>query len=95
MDRKEGTIRIRTLAAGSKSDGNYAYLTCGDPVAEYHLYRRETYPVDDPYLMQFDGCEVAVEGTVQEGGWIEVDNITPLNDCRTGDDDPGNSIAEQ
>ncbi len=80
MERIEGTVELREVRAGSKSDGVYAWLRRPGEETAYCLYREGEYPADDPDLVPLAGRTVCVEGTVQEGGWLMVDKI---EDCNT------------
>ena len=95
MERKEGIIEVRRLSAGSKSDGDYVYLLCGESGDTYRLYREGIHPVSDSSLAQFAGCYVAVEGTVQDDEWMMVDNITELNHQQPEDNNPENNSTIQ
>ena len=95
MERKEGKIEIRRLNAGSKSDGDYAYLLCAESGDKFRLYREGVYPANDSTLVQLAGHTVAVEGTVQSGEWIMVDKIIELNYQKTEDNNPESNNTVQ
>ena len=87
MEKKEGKIEVRKLNVGSKSDGNYAYLLCNESGNELRLCREGVYPANDNHLTQFANRTVSIEGTVQNGNWLTVSNVTEI----TEDNKPINS----
>jgi hypothetical protein len=75
----EGTVELREVRVGSKSDGVYAWLRRPGEEADLCLYRPGEYPADDPGLVPLAGRTVCVEGEVQPGGWLMVDKIDDGN----------------
>lgn len=65
MNEISGTITLCLAAAGSKSEGRQALLR-GDDGCEYTLYRKDMFPVNDPFFAPYDNRHVTVKGTVEQ-----------------------------
>lgn len=70
----KGTIIMRYMHAGSKSEGWKAFLMAED-LAVYQLFRKDVYPIDDDYFYPFDRKDVIVTGTVVDTTFVDVDRI--------------------
>lgn len=70
----EGTVRLKKMNIGSKSEGIYAYLFCGDQNI-YILCRQGVYPLDDSFFDEYDNQKVVVSGELADGEWLTVETI--------------------
>ena len=73
-----GTLQIRTINAGSKSEGRYAILLM-DEGREYTLYRAGFLPMDDPYFDPYDGAKVTLTGEEESNHYFRVMSEPVIN----------------
>ena len=78
MDEFFGVILVKKLNVGSKSEGFYSYLILDSMDKIFKLYRKDTYAVNDNFLMEFDRKNVRVFGEVQQETWLMVEKIEEL-----------------
>lgn len=73
----EGTLELRFLYEGSKSEGTYPFLLAEGE--EYKLGRQDVLSANDDFFLPFNGKRVRVEGEVR-GEFITVTGLTELTE---------------
>lgn len=78
MQTFRGTVRVRQVNPGSKSEGRAAWLetVIGSKPKSLRLYRSDMPEVGDPLFADLDGRGVTVKGKKEASDYLRVDSLT-------------------
>lgn len=71
METVAGTVEVRRLHVGSKSEGDYACVKCDDG-RDFKIYRAGVFPAGDAFLRSFASRRVSLDGEAETGGYFLV-----------------------
>lgn len=74
METVSGTVEVRRMNVGSKSEGDYAWLVADDR-RELRLYRADVFPAGDAFLRSLAGTRVFADGETETGGYFRVEAV--------------------
>lgn len=74
METISGTVDVRRMNVGSRSEGDYVWIAADD-ARELMLYRADVYPAGDSFLRSLVGMRIFADGEEDANGYFRVEAV--------------------